>query len=107
MLIFKTDIDSAFIKQNQTEPDIIVDYAISLVPTWAVHIRGIVDNQRYYVAVKVRNMLTIPYKTRENITRALIDGISLFGMLNDFVTLDEVLQLCDKEKLVEALRRVQ
>lgn len=106
MLVFTMSIDTGYIKQHQMDPNSIVDYAISLVPNWAAHIRGIVDNQRYYVAVKVRNMLTLPYKTREAITTALITNISLFGMLNDFVALDEVLALCDKERLVDALRRV-
>lgn len=106
MLVFTTSIDAGYIKQHQTDPNSIVNYAVSLVPVWAAHIRGIVDNQRYYVAIKVRNMLTLPYKTRESITTALIADITLFGMLNDFVTLDEVLALCDKEKLVDALRRV-
>lgn len=106
MLVAVIDIDTEFIKQHQMEPESIVRYAVSLVPSWAVHIRGIVDNQRYYVAVRVRNMLTIAYKTREAITNALIREISLYGMLNDFITLDELLDECDKTKLSEALRRI-
>lgn len=105
MLIGAKDLNLEYIKQHQTEPDSILDYAVSLVPDWAVHIRGIVGNQRYYVAVKVRNILTIPYKTRETITNKLIDGISLYGMINDFVSLDELLSECNTEKLVDALRR--
>lgn len=105
MLIGTKDLNFEYIKQHQSEPDSIVNYALSLVPKWAVHIRGIVANQRYYVAVKVRNMLTIPYKTREAITNRLIEDISLYGMINDFVSLDELLSECNTEKLVEALRR--
>lgn len=106
MIVATTEINNDYIKQHQTDPESIVEYATSLVPAWAAHIRGITDNQRYYVAVKVRNMLTIAYKTREAICNALIDGVSLFGMLNDFVTLDELLDMCDKDKLAEALRRM-
>lgn len=105
MLIATTDVDFDYIKKHQMEPDSVVEYAESLVPSWAKHIRGIVDNQRYYVAVRVRNLLSIAYKPRKAITDALIKNVTLFGMLNDFVTVDELLDLCDKDKLTEALRR--
>lgn len=104
MIVGTTDIDMQYIRQHVGDPDTIVKYACSLVPSWASHIQGIMDNQRYLVAVKLRNMLSIPYKVRESATSALIEGISLYGMVNDFVSITEIIDLCDKDKLAEALK---
>lgn len=104
MIIATTDIDYGYIKSNVTEPDKVLKYVNGLIPAWAAHVRNIQDNQRYYVAIHVRNILTIPYKIRKTLTDRLIGGISLYGMINNFVTLDDILNECDKSKLIDALR---
>lgn len=103
MIIAERKLDYSYLKDNISNTEKIVDYAIGLVPKWARHIESVVDNQRYYVAIHLRNMLSIPYKLRSNATNKLIDGITISGMMSDFVTIDEILNECNKEQLVQAL----
>lgn len=81
----------------------LVNYAESLVPIWLRHIRPIVDNQRYYVAIHVRNLKSVPYKEREVMINALVDGIRLQGAMNCFFTVTELLNACDLKSLIAML----
>lgn len=103
MLIGTDQIDYKELYKRVNNPEELVTYVETLVPVWANHIHAIVYNQRYFTAVQIRNMLQIPYKTREACTDALLDGISINGVMNGFVPITDVIEQCDKEALIAAL----
>ena len=103
MLIGTNQIDYTEIYKRANTPEDLVLYVESLVPIWANHIQAIVYNQRYYTAVIIRNMLQIPYKTREACTNALLEGISINGVMNGFIPITDIIDHCNKDALIAAI----
>lgn len=104
MIIGTTNIDYSIIKSFVGKPDDLVTYVENLVPTWARHVPSIVHNQRFYIAIHVRKVLTIPYKQRMELVNALIENINIQGIMSNFTAITDVINVCDKEALVEMLK---
>lgn len=104
MIVGTTSIEFEDIRKFINKPNDLVEYVTTLVPTWARHIDCLVHNQRFYVAIHIRGMLTIPYKQRVEMTKALTSGIRIKGVISSFTSIYDIIDLCDKELLVEMLK---
>ena len=105
MIVGTTNIDYDTVYLYTSAPDGLVDYAKNLVPLWARHIPGIVDNQRYLVALHVRKMLSIQFYKRKSMTDVLIKDIKITGIINQFVSIYDILENCDTVMLLKMLER--
>lgn len=105
MIVGTTNINYSEIKLFAGKPDDLVIYVEGLVPIWARHIHCLAHNQRFYVAIHLRKVLSIPYKVRMEMCEALISGISVRGIMSSFTSVTEILDICDKEMLVRMLKR--
>lgn len=103
MLVGSTDLNFAEIKKFVGRPLDIVAYATSLVPIWARHMDVLVNNQRYYLAINIRNMLSIPYKQRDELVKILTANIRIAGVITGFTPITELVDNCDKDKLIQML----
>lgn len=103
MLVGTTKLDYDKIKRYCNSHMELIQYAEELVPDWLRHVTPIVHNQRYYVAISIRNLKSIPFKTRMAMVEALLDGVQLKGVMSCFITLDELMNQCNIEALVELL----
>lgn len=100
LLIIGTNyVDYERIKTFIHKPAGLCVYVESLVPSWARHIKGITDNQRYYIAIHVRKMLSIGYKDRMELVNELVKGIHLCGTMTTFTPITDIVESCDKEML--------
>lgn len=105
MIVGTVNIDIDELKGVVNSNGDILSYTLGLVPVWARHLKGIVDNQRYYIAITLRNIQSIPYKVRKPYIDELLSNITLVGVANSVCTMDDIISICNKEKLVEALKR--
>lgn len=80
----------------------VTTFATNLIPIWAQHIPGIIDNQKYLVALAVRK-LGLNYKQCELLMSELCDNIHLTGSLNRVITVNELISVCNKDLLLKAL----
>ena len=103
MLIATDELNFTELLGYQNDPGALRSYVESLVPAWASNIPGIYDNQRFYVAVKLRNTISLPYKTRLAMANSLIENTHLRGLMSNFVTLDTMLKSCDTDILCKLL----
>lgn len=106
MLIFTKNLDWERLKRNSNHPERVIELVNGSIPAWASYIRNIQNNQRYYAAVYLRNVLSIPFKVRMGLVNALTDGISVSGLTSYFVSLEELIDYCDKEALAKALEEL-
>lgn len=104
MIIGSTNFNYNELYKHVTEPEAVVRQAINMVPIWLQFRHDIVNNQRYYVATVVRGCQTIPYKARKAIIDALLDGISISGVVTTFTAFDDILKYVDKETLIQLLK---
>ena len=105
MIVGTTEINYADLKLFVGKHEELVVYVENLVPIWARHIKCLAHNQRFYVAIHLRGVLSIPYKQRIAMCEALIDGINVRGVMSSFTSITEILDVCDKKSLVEMLKR--
>lgn len=110
MIVGTTKLNYSELKRFVGRPAELVTYVESLVPSWARNVPYITQNQRYFVAIHLRNVLTIPYKPRMELVNALVDKIALAGIMTDFTPITEIVDSCDTAtlaKLVEVKLRVE
>ena len=103
MVIGSTAFNYKELYKHLTDPDAVVRQAVNMVPIWLQFRNDIVNNQRYYVATLIRGCLTIPYKTRKSLMDALLDGISISGVVTSFTAFDDILKNVNKEELIHLL----
>lgn len=106
MLIYTKNLDWERLKRNANNPDKVTRMVIDSIPSWASHIKNIQNNQRYYAAVYLRNVLAIPFKTRMALVNTLTEGIAVTGLTAYFVSIEELIDYCDKDKLLSALKEL-
>lgn len=104
MIVGTTKVDYAVLKSFVGKPRELVVYTESLVPSWARHIDCIVNNQRFYIAIHLRKVLTIPYKQRMELVNALIENINIRGVMSSFTSIYDILDMCNKDDLVSMLK---
>ena len=104
MIIGTAVIDYEKLKSFEGRPEELITYVESLVPVWAKHIDGIVDNQKFYIAIHLRKVLTLSYKPRMELVEALTNSINIHGVISQFTPIDELVSSCDKEKLALLLK---
>lgn len=103
MIVGTTKLDYKSLKRFVGRPEELLVYTDNLVPKWARHIESIVLNQRYYVAIHLRNVLSIPYKQRMQLVEHLLSSVTLQGVTSEFVAITEIVDSCDKEALIKML----
>ena len=107
MIVGTTVLNYNELRVYAKRPNELVTYVDNLVPVWARHISPIVYNQRYYVAIHVRNMLSLPYKVRMEAANILTKGISVKGIISGFTSITDILDSCNKEDMLKVLRGEQ
>lgn len=105
MLIGTSEIKTDALRGYIDNPSGLVAYVEDMVPVWARHIRCLAHNQRFYVAVHLRQVLSLPYKTRMSMANVLLEGIQLRGIMSSFTPITDILGVCDKEALIEMLKQ--
>lgn len=103
MLVGCKDIDFEELKSAALNKQSLEHYAVSLVPRCLRHINAIVDNQKYLVALYLRDMKSIPYVTRKLRCEELLKGTSVTGVINTITDFDDILMKVDMDTLVEYL----
>lgn len=104
MIIGKKEIDYKALRTYQNRISELVDYVDKMIPNWAYHIKGIHENQRYYVAIHLRNVLTIPYKVRKEMLDTLIRGINISGKCDCFIDVHDIVLKCNTDVLRDCLK---
>lgn len=107
MIIGTAKLDYEVLKSFEGRPEELVVYVENLVPRWVRHIHTIVDNQKFYVAIHLRRVLTLSYKPRMALVEALTDSISISGVISQFTPIDDLVESCDIQKLVLLLKEGQ
>lgn len=103
MIVGTTSIDYEVLKQFAGRPDDLVIYVEGLVPSWARHLPQITNNQRFYVAAHLRGVLTLPYPVRMELVNALVNGITVSGIISSFTSIHDIISACDKNMLTSLI----
>jgi hypothetical protein len=75
-------------------------YAESLVPPLFRKYEAIVNNQKYYIALKLRAESKLRYETRVDYTDKLLANVYLTGCITEFIEIEEIFDYVDFNKLM-------
>jgi hypothetical protein len=103
MLVGTTKLNYKEIKSFAGHPQDIVAYCESIIPIWALHIPNIIMNQRYYVAIHIRDMLSLPFKVRKELVDVLVKDITIVGVMSSFTSITDLVASCNKDLLLQAV----
>lgn len=76
------------------------EYSISLIPRLFSNNREIINNQKYFVALGVRNLSFLDYNTRVDLCNKLLEDIYLTGSLDEFIEIAELYDFVDFNRLL-------
>lgn len=105
MIVGTKYIDQTELRKHCKNSQMLKDYCMLLVPRIVRHQRAIVDNQKYLVALYVRDFKSIPYKDRKALCESLLEDVSITGVANTIYDFDDVLSMIDVERLSEFVVR--
>ena len=103
MVIGTTELNFDIIKTFASHPEDLPAYCDNTVPLWARHLDTVIKNQRYYMAINIRNLLTIPFKERQRMIETLVRGVTIKGVVTEFVCITDIIEACDKDLLLRVL----
>lgn len=103
MIVGDSNVDYALIRRYISQPELFPKAVELTVPIWCRHLTAVIYNQRYMYAVYTRNLISIPYKQKQAMLQKLLEGVSITGTTTTFVSITDILNVCNKEKLAEML----
>lgn len=106
MIIGNAEINYEELREYRSRPNELIQYVENTIPCWARDIPSIKDNQRYYVAIHLRKMLTLSYKERMVMVECLTTNIKIRGVIFSFTPIQELIDVCNKEQLILMLKEV-
>lgn len=105
MIVGCKDIDLYEVRQHCHNVNTLRDYSDSLVPRILRHDKRIINNQRYYVALFVRNIKSIQFNRRKELYEGLLEGVSISGLANEVYDFEDLMSVIDVNRLADFINR--
>ena len=105
MLVGTTDIPIAKLMHVANNPEKLKSFAEQLVPVFFRHIKPIVDNQKYLVAIHLRNECKGNYNAWHDACKELLKGVHITGSISDVYTCADLLAACNVTDIKTFLKK--
>lgn len=106
MIVGSKDIDQHELLSNCKDITLLRDYCVRLVPRVLRHNMAIMNNQKYLVALYVRNFHSIPYATRKDLCEQLLEGVSVTGLVSEIYDYEDLIMSVDIEKIIRYVKEI-
>lgn len=105
MIVGTKDVSPEEVKKHCRSAAELVRYSEQLVPRLFRHDERIVQNQKYLVALVVRDLKSIPFDTRKKLYEELLTGVAITGVANEIYDTDYLLSQVDIDKLANYINK--
>lgn len=99
MIVGTKDVSPEEVRKHCRSVTALTSFCVELVPRLFRHDERIVSNQKYLVALMVRDLKSIPYETRRNLYEGLLEGVAITGVANEVYDIDYLMSQIDIDKL--------
>lgn len=103
MLVGTKDVNFSDLKASCTNTESLRRFSDSLVPLPLLHLPEVVDNQRYLVALYVRQIKAFPWQRRKDLCEALLNGVHVRGVADYIYDYADILAAINIEKFNQYL----
>lgn len=104
MIVGTKYIDQAELLKHCMNLQMLKDYCELLVPRVVRHQRAILDNQKYLVALYVRDFKSLTYTDRKELCEGLLKDVSVTGIANTIYDFEDLISNSNIEKLARYIR---
>lgn len=103
MIVGSKNINKSELAKCVSSVSKLIDYSDSLVPEYLRYRKEILFNQRYVVALAIREMQSIPYNDRVMLLDRFLRDIYITGVVDRIYDIEDLFDYVDKEE-VERIR---
>lgn len=90
MIVGTIDIPHQELLNCGTDVRKLQQFAWRLVPPCARHLKGILDNQKYLVALELRNIRNLDYKAKMEAANKLLEGVRIQGIVEKVISVEDI-----------------
>ena len=103
MIVGSKNIDRSELANRVSSVSKLIEYSDSLVPEYLRYRREILFNQRYIVALAIREIQSIPYSDRVTLLDNFLRDTYITGVVDRIYDIEDLFDYVDKEE-VERIR---
>ena len=103
MIVGSKNVNKSEIAKCVSSVSKLIDYSDSLVPEYLRYRKEILFNQRYIVALAIREMQSIPYNDRVILLDRFLRDTYITGVVDRIYDIEDLFDYVDKEE-VERIR---
>lgn len=103
MIVGSKNINKSELAKCVSSVSKLIDYSDSLVPEYLRYRKEILFNQRYVVALTIREMQSIPYNDRVMLLDRFLRDTYITGVVDRIYDIEDLFDCVDKEE-VERIR---
>lgn len=103
MIVGSKNINKSELAKCVSSVSKLIDYSDSLVPEYLSYRKEILFNQRYVVALAIREMQSIPYNDRVMLLDRFLRDTYITGVVDRIYDIEDLFDYVDKEE-VERIR---
>lgn len=103
MIVGSKNINKSELAKCVSSVSKLIDYSDSLVPEYLRYRKEILFNQRYVVALAIREMQSIPYNDRVMLLDRFLKDTYITGVVDRIYDIEDLFDYVDKEE-VERIR---
>ena len=103
MIVGSKNVNKSELAKCVSSVSKLIDYSDSLVPEYLRYRKEILFNQRYVVALAIREMQSIPYNDRVMLLDRFLRDTYITGVVDRIYDIEDLFDYVDKEE-VERIR---
>lgn len=103
MIVGSKNINKSELAKCVSSVSKLIDYSDSLVPEYLRYRKEILFNQRYVVALAIREMQSVPYNDRVMLLDRFLRDTYITGVVDRIYDIEDLFDYVDKEE-VERIR---
>ena len=103
MIVGSKNVNKSELAKCVSSVSKLIDYSDSLVPEYLRYRKEILFNQRYIVALAIREMQSIPYNDRVRLLDRFLRDTYITGVVDRIYDIEDLFDYVDKEE-VERIR---
>lgn len=103
MIVGSKNVNKSELAKCVSSVSKLIDYSDSLVPEYLRYRKEILFNQRYIVALAIREMQSIPYNDRVMLLDRFLRDTYVTGVVDRIYDIEDLFDYVDKEE-VERIR---
>ena len=103
MIVGSKNVNKSELAKCVSSVSKLIDYSDSLVPEYLRYRKEILFNQRYVIALAIREMQSIPYSDRVMLLDRFLRDTYITGVVDRIYDIEDLFDYVDKEE-VERIR---